>query len=481
MRLILAALVLSTFGCRTADSGGSALKDDTAPPAANVMAGFNKCVSCHAAFKDPATGKASWPKLVAKANLVAPRINPAVTDENSMPPEDASPNQQVDPALKLLMYNAIKPHVTDTGSNNPSNLPLNTIQLPAGFNIAVYAVAKGARSLALSPDGTLFIGTGGFSNPETKVYAVRDHDGDHVGEDVVTVLNGQNNPNGVAFKDGALYVAERFRIRKYNDILSHLNSPGTPTTIWTQPVTNLPEHSWKYIAFGPDGKLYVPVGAPCNICDPDHEPQNGGPNLFTRIFRIDDNGQNIQQVLKGMRNTVGFDWHPTTHNLWFSDNGRDLLGDNIPPDELNEVTQIGQFFGFPKCHGMGIKDPVYGPAGGCGTFNFVKPKVALGAHVAALGMRFYTGSMFPDEYKNQIFVAEHGSWNSTTKVGAKITLAKQAANGSWSSAPFATGWVNSATDAFWGRPVDVIVAPDGALLVSDDKAGVVYRISYAAP
>lgn len=478
---VLGGLVLLlSAGCQVAKpQSGSGVLDDTTPPSAEVMAGFDRCVSCHAPFKQPGTNKASWEKLKAKANLIAPRLDPElIDDEDVMPPVDAPAAQQLSLVLRTQMHAAIKPFVTGTSPVfNPTDLPLSSIQMPEGFKISVYAIAKGARSLTMSPNGTLFIGTGGFAHPETKVYAARDMDGDKYAESVVTVLNNMDNPNGVAFKGGALYVAERFKVKKYANIESNLASPPAPTTIWTQSNTQFSNHSWKYIAFGPDGKLYVPVGSPCNICNTDNDPQYV-PNLYSRIFRMDDNGANVQEVAKGVRNTVGLAWHPTTGELWFSDNGRDSLGDDLPPDEINRVTATGQNFGFPRCHGNGIADPTYAPQGGCANFNYVKPVVALGAHVAALGLRFYTGDMFPAQYKNQIFVAEHGSWNSTMKVGAKITLAKQNANGTWTSEPFARGWTLESDQVFWGRPVDVLVAPDGALLVSDDKAGVVYRISY---
>lgn len=471
---------LSWFGCQVSGPhGASTVLDETSPPPPVVMAGFDRCVSCHPAFKQPGTNKASWDKLKAKANLIAPRLDPTQIDgEGVMPPADASAALQPSLELRTQMHAAILPFVTgSTPVSNPTNLPLDTIQMPAGFKIAVYAVAKGARSLAMSSTGTLFIGTGGFAHPETKVYAARDVDGDKYAENVTTVLTGMDNPNGVAVRDGALYVAERFKVKKYANIEANLSAPPQPTTIWTQSNTQFSNHSWKYIAFGPDGKLYLPIGSPCNVCDTENNPQYT-PGLYSRIFRMDPNGAGVQEVAKGVRNTVGFDWHPTTGELWFTDNGRDSLGDDLPPDELNRVTALGQNFGFPRCHGNGVPDPVFAPQNGCNAFNYVKPAVALGAHVAALGMKFYKGDMFPPEYRHQIFVAEHGSWNATMKVGAKITLAKQGANGVWTSETFASGWTLENDQVFWGRPVDVLVAPDGALLVSDDKAGVVYRISY---
>ncbi|MCE2447938.1 MAG: PQQ-dependent sugar dehydrogenase [Candidatus Latescibacteria bacterium] len=339
---------------------------------------------------------------------------------------------------------------------------LTQIELPEGFHIRVYAEGvPGARSLSLSPSGTLFVGTRSGS----RVYALRDEDGDHKAERVIILASGLNRPNGVAFKDGDLYVAEVSRILRYRNIEAHLDNPPQPEIVNDSFPTDR-AHGWKFIRFGPDGLLYVPVGAPCNIC--------ASPDPYASIGRLDPSTGDFEVVSRGVRNSVGFDWHPETGEMWFTENGRDWMGDDLPPDELNRVTADGQHFGYPYCHGTNIADPAFGAQRDCG--EFVPPVQELGPHVAALGMRFYTGNMFPAEYRNQIFIAEHGSWNRTRKIGYRLTLVRLAADGTVSYEPFAEGWLQGESN--WGRPVDVLVMPDGSLLISDDQAGLIYRISH---
>ena len=297
------------------------------------------------------------------------------------------------------------------------------------------------------------------------MYALRDEDGDHKAERIIILASGLNRPNGVAFKDGDLYVAEISRILRYRNIEAHLDNPPQPEVVNDTFPTDR-AHGWKFIRFGPDSLLYVPVGAPCNIC--------ASPDPYASIGRLDPSTGDFEVVSRGVRNSVGFDWHPETGEMWFTENGRDWMGDDLPPDELNRVTADGQHFGYPYCHGTDIADPAFGAQRGCG--EFVPPVQELGPHVAALGMRFYTGNMFPTEYRNQIFIAEHGSWNRTRKIGYRLTLVRLAADGAVSYEPFAEGWLQGESN--WGRPVDVLVMPDGSLLVSDDQAGLIYRISY---
>jgi glucose/arabinose dehydrogenase len=342
-------------------------------------------------------------------------------------------------------------------------LHLDRIELPPGFTISVFARVDQARSLAQADDGTVFVGTRG-----DKVYAVPDANGDGVGDRVYTIASGLNEPNGVAFHDGALFVGEIERVTRYADILRHLASPPRPTVV-SAAFPSETHHGWKFIAFGPDGKLYVPVGAPCNVCRVD--ARHGA------LFRMNADGTGLETFASGIRNTVGFDWHPTTHELWFTDNGRDNLGDDTPPDELNRAPRAGLDFGFPKCFGRDVVDPTFGRGVDCASLQ--APELELGPHVAALGMRFYTGTMFPAEYRDQIFIAEHGSWNRSTPIGYQVRLARRGADGRLTDASFASGWLAASGEA-WGRPVDVLVARDGALLVSDDKAGAVYRIAYDA-
>ena len=343
-------------------------------------------------------------------------------------------------------------------------LPLDTITLPPGFTISVFAEGvENARSLALGDNGTLFVGT----RRAGKVYAIVDSNRDQRADRVITLVSGWNMPNGVAFRDGALYVAEVNRIHRFDDIERTLDRPSSRVINDSFPTDRA--HGWKFIAFGPDGWLYVPVGAPCNVCD-----RRGADRRYATITRMRPDGSSPEIYAEGVRNTVGFTWHPETRALWFTENGRDMMGDDVPPDELNVAPRPGLDFGFPYCHGGAIADPEFGKARSCS--DFVAPVQRLGAHVAALGVRFYTGTMFPARYRNQLFIAEHGSWNRSKKIGYRVTLVRLEGDKAVSYEPFAEGWLQG--ERAWGRPVDVLVMPDGALLVSDDEAGAIYRISY---
>jgi len=342
-----------------------------------------------------------------------------------------------------------------------ADLPLDEIKLPPGFAIELYAKnLPGARSLALGAKGTLFVGTRG----EGRVYAIVN--GGSARAKVYTIAQGLDEPNGVAFRDGALYVAEISRVIRFDRIEEQLAKPPRPVTV-NDSFPDKTRHGWKFIRFGPDGKLYVPVGAPCNVCF-SKDPR------FASIMRMDADGSHTEIFARGVRNTVGFDWHPTSHELWFTDNGRDMLGDDLPPDELNRAPKPGLHFGFPYWHGRSVRDPEFG--GLMPKDAFVPPEVELPAHVAALGMRFYTGSTFPAPYRDQIFIAEHGSWNRSTPIGYRISLVTLKGNEGGKYQVFAEGWLRNGEA--WGRPVDLQVMPDGSLLVSDDKAGVIYRIVY---
>ncbi|HEY6907550.1 MAG TPA: PQQ-dependent sugar dehydrogenase, partial [Ignavibacteriaceae bacterium] len=308
----------------------------------------------------------------------------------------------------------------------------------------------------------LFVGTRDYN----KVYAVIDTNKDHRADKVITIAGGLNMPNGVALYGGDLYVAEVSRVLKYADIENHLQHPPSPVVINDKFPADT-HHGWKFIKFGPDVKLYVPVGAPCNICKSEDE-------RYASIMRMNPDGSGLEVFAHGIRNTVGFDWSPLDHSLWFTDNGRDMLGDNAPPDELNRAPEIGMNFGYPYMHGADIRDPEYGV--GVDLSKFTKPVKELGPHVAALGMEFYTGNMFPEKYRNSIFIAEHGSWNRTQKIGYRVTFIKLNGNNPVSYESFAEGWLKG--DSVTGRPVDVEQMSDGSLLVSDDYAGMIYRISY---
>ena len=340
-----------------------------------------------------------------------------------------------------------------------SPLPLQKIRLPDGFAIEVAARVPNARAMAWGAEGTLFVGsTNGL------VHAVTfPREGQPV---VRAIARGLRDPAGVAFRDGALYVSAVNRILRYDDIERRLDAPPPPVVV-TDRFPSDRHHGWKFIAFGPDGKLYVPVGAPCNICEPD-------PDRYAMIARMNADGSGYEVVARGVRNSVGFDFHPVTGELWFTDNGRDWLGDDSPPDELNRVARTGQHFGYPYCHGGTLADPEYGARRACR--DFVAPAQNLGPHVAALGMRFYIGTQFPPRYRHQIFIAEHGSWNRSTRIGYRVALVRLDADGrALSYETFAEGWL-AADGGVRGRPADVGVAPDGSLFVSDDHAGAIYRI-----
>ena len=339
--------------------------------------------------------------------------------------------------------------------------PLDQIKLPPGFKIELVARADNAREMALGAKGTLFVG----STQAGKVYAIDLNSGGKAS--VVTIASGLKTPVGVAFRNGALYVSAVDRILRFDDIESRLADPPKPVLV-TDRFPGETHHGWKFIAFGPDGKLYVPVGAPCNICEPD-------PARYANIMRMNPDGSALEVFARGIRFSVGFDWDPHTHELWFSANGRDYLGDELPPDTLNHAAKAGLDFGYPYCHAGSVSDPEYGRKRACSEFE--QPAQKLPAHVAPLGMRFYTGTQFPSEYRDSIFIAEHGSWNRSKKIGYRVTRVRIDNNKAVAYEPFATGWLQG--ESAWGRPADVLVAPDGSLLVSDDYAGAIYRISYA--
>jgi len=347
-----------------------------------------------------------------------------------------------------------------------NSLDLSQISLPDGFEISLFAgKVEGARSMVLSENGTLFVGT----RQAGKVYALQDRDNNGKADQMWTIASGLNSPNGVDLKNGDLYVAEINRIIAFNDIENQLENPPEPRTVYDDYPTDT-HHGWKYIHFGPDEKLYIPVGAPCNICL-EEDP------VYASITTLDVKTGDMNIIASGIRNTVGFDWHPDTGELWFTDNGADWLGNDQPDDELNIVRGVNPHFGFPYCHEQGLSDKTYGNLKDCE--EIIKPTINLGPHVAALGMEFYRGEMFPDEYKQHIFIAEHGSWNRNPKSGYQLSIVKHDDNEALSYEPFATGWLQGISH--WGRPVDVEVMPDGSLLVSDDFADAIYRITYRNP
>lgn len=353
------------------------------------------------------------------------------------------------------------------GLVDEADLSIQDLSLPDGFKVEVFGRVKNARSLAMGAAGTIFVSNRSSNN----VYAVRDTNGDFKIDERFTIATGLTMPNGVAFKDGDLYVAEVSKLWRFKDIENNLSDPPSPELIYDD-FPKDKHHGWKYIAFGPDGKLYVPVGAPCNICESKNE-------MYTSIMRMDPDGGNREVYVTGVRNTVGFTWHPDTQEMWFTDNGRDMMGDDTPPCELNRATAQGQHFGYPYCHGGFIADPEFGTKRNCD--EFVKPAQNLGPHVAPLGLKFYTGDMFPNEYKGKILIAEHGSWNRSKEAGHtghRLTIVEEKDGQGLSYEPFISGFLNAETNTAWGRPVDILVLEDGSLIVSDDLSGTLYRISY---
>ena len=346
-------------------------------------------------------------------------------------------------------------------------LPLEKLNIPAGYEISVYAEVPNARQMTQGADGIVYVGTRRLG----KVFAVVDRDGDYVADEVIEIDAGLDLPTGVAYRDGNLYVGAVNQILEYSGIDTQLSEPPEPNVI----VADLPterHHGWKFIDFGPDGQLYVPVGAPCNICLSE-DPR------YSSILRLDVKNPKPEIYVTGIRNTVGFDWHPATGELWFSDNGGDLLGDDFPPCELNRVTAAGQHFGYPFYHADSKPDPEFG-AKGRAADQYIEPAMLLGPHVAPLGVLFYTGEMLPKGLRHQALIAEHGSWNRTPEAGHtgyRITMAKEQ-KGQFTYEVLIDGWLADNNEA-WGRPVDFLQLDDGSLLISDDSAGVIYRLTYS--
>jgi glucose/arabinose dehydrogenase len=338
------------------------------------------------------------------------------------------------------------------------------LTLPDGFVIEALSFdVPNARQMALTDKGTLLVGT----RRAGRVYAVPNALTDAKPE-VITLLNGLDMPSGLTVHQGDLYVGALNKILKIADIDNHLAVNPAYQTI-TDALPDKTHHGWKYLKFGPDNQLYVPIGAPCNICLSEDE-------RFASLLKMDPDTGSTVIWAHGIRNTVGFDWHPATGQLWFSDNGRDMLGDDIPPEEINVISQPGQHFGYPFVHAKGIKDPEFGDHPRAKGKTFSAPLLEIQAHSAALGMDFYDKHQFPPEYTNALFIAEHGSWNRSSKVGYQVSVVKHTTDGNLQYQPFVTGWLEG--EDVSGRPNDVLVTPDGSLLITDDKQGVIYRVRY---
>ncbi len=341
---------------------------------------------------------------------------------------------------------------------------IKQLHVPAGFTLSIFADnLPNARSLALGDNGTVFVGTG----TEGSVYAVQDSNGDGMADKRFVIASGLYMPNGVAYKDDSLFVAEVNRIIRFDHITQLLTNPPKPVIIYDQFPSNQ-HHGWKYLRFGPDHKLYTSVGSPCNVCEPEKP-------IYGSLVRLNTDGSGFEILANGIRSSVGFDWQPETGALFFTDNGRDYLGDDLPPDELNQWTAAGEHFGFPYCHGGYIPDPELAEDKKCS--QFTAPVWKFRAHMAPLGLRFYRGKQFPAEFKNQLLVAEHGSWNRSEPQGYRVALIKLKLGKPVSEQVFIDGWLIK-DGTVLGRPVDILEMPDGSLLISDDKLGVIYKVEY---
>ena len=408
-------------------------------------------------------------QMLAAALIAAATVGGATTAALAQrPPTQANPLDRSDLGRSKQDSN-LKGHPVPPTVTALDKLPIDRIKLPAGFKAEVWAHGMpGARSIIQGPKGAYFVSTRNIG----RVYAVVDKDGRR---DVKPLIQGLNMPNGLAMKDGALYVFAVNKVLRYDGIEDKLDAVPQPVDLSDK--FQLPgdaQHGWKYVAWGPDGKLYVPVGANCNVCEI-------SPATHGHIRRYDPKDWSYEIVARGVRNTVGFDWHPVTKELWFTDNGRDWAGDNGPNDELNRLPtgKEGARFGFPYCHAQGIPDPDIKVPNACD--GVITAAALMGPHSAALGLKFYTGAMFPAAYKNVMFIARHGSWNRTKKYGYDVVVARPLPNGKAKVEPFVTGLLDEANNAFFARPADIFLMQDGSLLFSDEYNGAFYRISYSAP
>jgi glucose/arabinose dehydrogenase len=410
-----------------------------APPAGSQQPGTQPAA--------PGEAKPEAPKPEAAKPM--PIMQPQPT---TVPGRPDIPNAEVQQTLR-----SVAPPPLPTPEDK---LPLAQLKLPKGFKIEVFASGiANARTLRLGDKGTVFVS----NRLLDKVYAIVEKDGKR---ETKVIASGLDRPNGLAFHKGALYIAEGTRITRLDNIEDNLADPPKPVVVYDD-LPNHVSHGWRYIGIGPDNKLYINVGAPCNICEP--------PAVNAQIRRFNLDGSGVEVVALGVRNSVGFDWHPVSKQLYFTEHGRDWLSEDLPEDELNRVTKLGQHFGFPYCHNGTFTDREMGWGRSCDEFE--KPVALMGPHSAVLGMRFYTGKMFPSQYRNAIFVARHGSWNRTKKIGGDVVAVMLNKDGSVrSQQPFLTGFLQN--NQYSGRPVDVQVMKDGSMLVSDDYAGAVYRITY---
>ena len=383
---------------------------------------------------------------------------PAAAAPAAAPPPAWQQGRAADQATSKLA-----PHAGRLTATPATDLPLDKFKLPPGFKAEAWATGiPGGRAMARGESGKVYVGTRGIG----RVYEVTDNGTTRSSRVVVDKLT---QPAGVAMRNGSLYVMAIDKVLRYDGIEKN---PGVAPVDMTA-AFKLPKeqhHNWKYIAFGPDGKLYVPFGAPCNICEPPS-------NEYAQIRRYNADGSGMEVIATGVRNTQGFDWHPATKELWFTDHGRDWMGDDTPEDELNRMAKTGANFGFPYCHANGVADKDIKKANACDGVTL--PATTMGPHAAAMGVHFYTGNMFPAEYRNAMFVARKGSWNRTKKFGYDVVTVRTDADGKNAKiTPFMTGFLDPAKDEFSGRPTYFLQLPDGSLLVSDEQLGAIYRITY---
>ena len=396
------------------------------------------------------------PTLVVVAVALVLGFGPLV--QAQQPAQAPPPWKQGQPSN--MADSTLAPIAQPPAPTPPGEIPVDKIKVPAGFKVSLWAHSiNNARMMTWGSKGTLFVSSRTAGN----VYAVLDRGNTR---EVKVLAKGLNLPNGVAFRDGTLYIAEVSRITKMVGIEDKLDNPPAMEVVYDTLPKDLP-HGWKYLAFGPDGKLYFNIGAPCNICMP--------PDTHANLSRVNADGTGFEYVAHGVRNSVGFDWHPVTKTLYFATHGRDWLGDDMPSDRFDMVTKKGEHFGFPFCHQGDILDPEFGKGKSCN--DYVKPLLKTGPHVAGNGVMFYTGSMFPPEYQNRVFLSQRGSWNRTQKIGFRVMMVTLDAKGGVAKyEPFAEGWLQG--DQIWGRPVYTQQMKDGSLLIADDYAGAIYRVAY---
>lgn len=437
---------------------------------ANIYA--QNCMQCHGANREGGIGPnltgAQWSKVQPRKDSLAKFIAQGSSDGRMPGWSKRLTPKQIGAVAEYLLVPPPRPKGGEPPAGNAADArpDLKTLRLPVGFSIAVYSdKVPNARGMAVADSGIVYVA----SRTEGKVFALIDSGGKDVADKVVTVASGLDSPIGLTLLNGALFVSERFRVVRFDDIANtydktpplHIVKDDFPRDAW---------HGEKIIKAGPDGKLYVPIGAPCNSCDREQQPH-------AKIHRMNPDGTQFEVYARGVRNSVGFGWHPLTREFWFTDNGRDQLGDNMPSDKLNHAPRPGMHFGFPYCQGGVVPDPEFHAGRQCS--EFTEPAAKLGPHVASLGLHFYTGKQFPDAYRNQLFIAEHGSWNRSQKIGYRVVLVTLYGDKVVSETVFVDGFLQN--EKVLGRPVDIAQLPDGSLLISDDFGGRIYRVSYSAP